>query len=422
MNPGRRSGITLTSVFALLALCACGTATSPGPGGASSGKTGSARATTRAASTQSTLPDGGLACPATIPDGAGMTVPQPPAGADGTARLLPDRPPSSMVVCAYPVLDRGAAGASHPPLLPPFPIESRTVATSTQRAQITDLLAWAPRGGGPLRSCTAIGGSETVYLVGALYGAPELPAATWVAAKAEANACSPATNGDFVARKGVGSAVESIVTGPRTDPLPGSGSLCSASLGRLGDDGSLAPEGAPLVTVCRPGRDSQIPTALDVGQSAAVVAALRALPTRPSADGCSMADGAQDAQQRDFRLVLRYDEGPPAVVYVHPGCRPELFGPGLEAEDASSVVKLVDQWSKPVPYLDPDASVSSNGSGSSAGRGQGGATGNEGTPDSVAPTGPAPLTGFPPAGPAMGSPLQPSGPLPAPTPAHSQTP
>ncbi|MEO5745854.1 MAG: hypothetical protein ABIQ53_14855 [Terracoccus sp.] len=352
-----------------------------------------------------------------------MTVPQPPSGVPGAARLLPDRPPTSMVVCAYPVLDLklGTGDTSPPPLSPPFRIARRTVTTPSQRAQITDLLAWAPRGGGASGPCTAMARSESVYLVGALYGA-DSTAATWVAAKSDANACAPATNGEFVARNGVGNVVESIVTGPGTNPPPSTDSVCSASLGRLGDDRSLAPEGAPLVTVCRPGRDSQLPTALDADQSAQVVAALRGLSTSPSTSVCSLADGAQSSRQRAFRLVLRYMIGPPAEIEVRPGCRPEVLGSGLQADDGSGVVKLVDQWSKPLPNLDPDASVSSNGSVSSAGRGQGGASGNQGSPDSAAPAGPAPLTGFPPAGPATGSPLQPSGSPPAPTPAHGQTP
>ena len=417
MHPGRRSGSTLTSLFALgvLALSACGAETSAGPGGAGSTEPDPPRATTRTMPTQPTMPDGGLACPVTITDGAGMTVPQPPSGVDGVdgaARLLPDRPPTSVVVCAYPVLDLklGTGDTSPPPLGPPFRIARRTVATPAQRAQITDLLVWAPRGGGPPGPCTLTARNESVYLVGALYGAPGSTAATWVAAKDDANACAPATNGEFVARKGVGNVIESIVGGAGADPLPSDGPACSAvSLGRLGDDRSLAPAGAPRVTVCRTGRDSPVPTALDADQSAQVVAALRGLSTAPSTHVCSPADGAQNSRQRAFSLVLRYPSGPPAEVHVEPGCRPELIGSGLQADDGSGVVKLVEQWSKPLPYLDPNGSVSSNGSVPSTGSGQGGATGTPQPPTGTAPAGPAPLTGFPPAGPATGSPLQPSG-------------
>ncbi|MEO5746127.1 MAG: hypothetical protein ABIQ53_16280, partial [Terracoccus sp.] len=398
-------------------LSACGVETPPGPGGANPSQPEPAPATTRAVATVQTLPDGGLGCPATITDPAGLTVPQPPSGIDGAARLLPDRPPTSMVVCAYPVLDLelGTGDTSSPPLGPPFRIARRTVATSTQRAQITELLAWAPRGGGPPGPCTLMIRNESVYLVGALYGA-DSTAAVWVAAKSDANVCSPATNGEFVARNGVGNVVESIVNGPDTDPLPSTDSVCSASLGRLGDDRSLAPQGAPRVTVCRPGRNSRIPTALDADQSAKVVAALRALSTSPSTHVCSPADGAQNSRQRAFRLVLRYPTGPPAEVDVDPGCRPEVIGSGLQADDASGVVKLIDQWSKPLPYLDPNGSVSSTGSG------QGVATGTPEPPTGTAPAGPAPFTGFPPAGPAKGSPIEPPG-IPSLTPsAPSQRP
>lgn len=401
MHPGRRNGITLTSLLAVgaLALSACGVETSPGPGGANPSQPEPAPATTRAVATVQTLPDGGLACPATITDPAGLTVPQPPRGVDGAARLLPDRPPTSMVVCAYPVLDLklGTGDTSPPSLGPPFRIARRTVATPTQRAQITDLLAWAPRGGGPPGPCTLMARNESVFLVGALYGA-DSTAAVWVAAKSDANACSPATNGEFVARNGVGNVVESIVAGPGTDPLPSTDSVCSASLGRLGDDRSLAPQGAPRVTVCRPGRDSEIPTALDADRSAQVVAALRALSTDPSTHVCSPADGAQNSRQRAFRLVLRYPTGPPAEVEVQPGCRPEVIGSGLQADGGSGVVKLVEQWSKPLPYLDPNGSVSSGGNTT------GGGSAPSGTPTMLT-TAVAPQPGTPPT--AVPAPVQP---------------
>ena len=406
MHPGRRGSIAITSLFAAgaLALSACGTEASPGAGGSGSATTTPSPGATRSMTTPATMPDGALSCPATITDRAGMTVPQPPSGVDGTARLLPDRTASSMVVCAYPVLDISATT----PLAPPFTMASRTVATSAGRAALTDRLAWAPRGGGTPGPCTAIGGDETAYLVGAVYGG-SAPGVVWVAAKSGPNSCSPATNGEFVARAGVGDDIEAIFTERLPSPISSAGAACVVhSSGRLGDDRSLAPDGQPSVTVCRPGRDSQIPTVLDAGQSAQVVAALRALPAASTTGTCSMADAAQNSRQRAFRLVLRYPAGPPAVVDVSPGCRPELIGAGLQAGAAASVIKLVEQWSKPLPYLDPNGSVSSNGSGSSTGSGQGGATGTPGTPTGVAPAGPAMGTPMPPSGIRKVTPVAPS--------------
>lgn len=393
MHPGRPSRITLTSVFAVgvLTLCACGTATSPGPGAASSAKTDPARATTRAASIQPTMPDGGLVCPATIPDGAGMTVPQPPAGVDGAARLLPDRPPSSMVVCAYPVLEISAA-----PLSPPFAITKRTVASHQQQTTLAYRLSWAPRGGGTPGPCTDMGGDETVYLVGTLFAGSDPAAAIWVAAKADPNSCSPATNGDFVARKGVGNDIGKIVDEVRPSPISSSGDPCVFDsvgggvgfFGRLGDDRSLAPAGDPSVTVCRPGH-GQRGSVLDADQGTQVVAVLRALPTAPSGGVCSVVDSAQDRRQRGFSLVLRYPAGPPSTVNVSPGCRPEVLGLGLQAGGGSAVVKLVEQWSKPVSGLDPNGSVSPGGNTT------GGGSAPSGTP-AVMTTAVAPQPGTPP--------------------------
>jgi hypothetical protein len=66
----------------------------------------------------------------------------------------------------------------------------------------------------------------------------------------------------------------------------------------------------------------------------------------------------------------------------------------LAAEDAGSVIDLVEQWSPPIPGPDPDEPVSSDGSGGSVGSGVTGAPGDPGTP--VPPVAPRDQNPYPP--------------------------
>ena len=348
---GRRGGALATGVVAAVALSACGTTAAPQPGStpAPSASPGPLRAVTR----QPVAADGGLRCPATLGSNAGLSVPQKPQGVDGAARLLPDRQPSSLVVCGYPVTDVRATT----PLVAPFPLVRRTLATAAQRADVVELLTWAPRSNGKARPCTLMAADETAYLVGAAYG----DATVWVAAKADANSCSTSTNGDFVSGAALGVDLDAMF-GARQPP-PGQPAACTArTWGRLGDDRSLAPAGDPLVTVCRLAADgSTRATSLSTARSAEVVAALRALPTRPTDGTCQGSGRESDAR---FTLVLSYAAGPSERIDVDPGCRPAVLGSNLQTADSASIVDLVDlveQWSPPIPGPDPNGSVSSDG-------------------------------------------------------------
>lgn len=325
-------------------LSACGTAGSSIPG-----LPPPAMGPVRPLSAQPTAADGGLECPAAIDDPRGMTVPALPEGLDGNARLLPDREPSSLVVCSYAVLDISSAT----PIAPPYAVRTRTLPDAAARAGIVEALTWAPRGTTEGKICTEMGGDETVHLVGAAYD----DAVVWVTAKADPNSCSGATNGDFTSRAAVGVAVEGLL-GLRERLAQATGGCDTRTLGRLGDDRSLAPEGDPRVTVCRAGSSGQpVVTRLDAAQGGQVVAALRALAVRPTKGTC---EGMEGEVGRDFRLVLAYAAGPDAVVNVVPGCQPPVLGGGVEAEDADALVGLVEQWSEPIPGPDPDAPVSSD--------------------------------------------------------------
>lgn len=352
-HPARRSVARLTTlragavaVAAALLLAACGQSA---PGGSSDTPTTLPALTTgplRPLTSQPVAADGALDCPAALDSAAGMTVPERPQGVDGAARLLPERDPSTLVVCAYPTMRLEAAT----PLTAPFALSQRVVPDPTQRRSVVDLLTWAARWNGQERACTMMAGDETAYLVGATYG----DAIVWVAAQADANACSRGTNGDFVTGDPVGVPLAATLSGKA---LPG-GKPCDASgLGRLDDDRTLAPAGSPLVTVCRlDTQSSWQATQLDASRSAEVVALLRSLPTQPTDHVCDGSGGASDAR---FSLVLRYAAGPAVRISVDPGCRPGVLGSGVESADAGALVTLVEPWSPPIPGPDPDGPVSS---------------------------------------------------------------
>ncbi len=336
--------------IAALVLAGCGSAQSPGTGGTTAP---APRSSVRAVSDQPTAPDGALDCPASITSPEGMTVPEKPQGnVEGNARLLPDRAATSMVVCAYPVMDMTAIE----PLASPFKLAQRTVASPDQRSKLTDLLAWAPRWNGMPQVCTMMAGDETAYLVGSVYH----DAIVWVAAKDDPNSCSHSTNGDFVSGAALGGPIHSMFG--RGEPVHTPTEPCVGwSAGRLGDDLSLAPEGDPKVTVCRVAADSTYhATPLDADQSKQVVAELRGLETQPTGHTCQ---GSGKVSASRFTLLLTYNAGPQVRLQVDPECAPQVLGSSLQADDASSLVRLVEQWSAPIPGPDPNGSVSSGSAG-----------------------------------------------------------
>lgn len=357
----------VVAVAAALALAACGTATAPEPGQTSLGA-----GPVRPVTDQPVEADGALQCPASV-DSADLSdpapVPQKPQGVDGAARLLPDRDPTSLVVCSYPVADVMATK----PLSAPFRLAKRSVASASQRAALVEAMTWSPRVSGGPRVCTMMAGNETAYVVGAAYG----DAIVWVSSLADANACSTSTNGDF--RSGPGPAVLlDQMFGTRTPPAELPAPCSRLSWGRLGDDRTLAPEGDPTVTVCRDAVDGTVKaTRLDAARSAQVAAALRALPTKPTDQTCQGSGKTSDAR---FGLVLAYAVGPAVRVNVDPACAPAVMGSNLQSDDAGSLVDLVEQWSPPIPAPDPNGSVSSDGSVGSP------ATGPAAPPDATAPT------------------------------------
>ena len=196
------------------------------------------------------------------------------------------RPARLVAVCAYPTMRLAGRDAAHRALRP-----RRSGPCSTRRSAraVVDLLTWSARWNGRERACTAMAGDETAYLVGATYD----DAIVWVAATADANACSRGTNGDFVTGDPVGVPLAAMLAG---QAMPDGKPCDSSGLGRLDDDRTLAPEGSPLVTVCRlDAQSTWQATQLDAARSAEVVALLRSLPTQPTDHVC---EGSGDSERR----------------------------------------------------------------------------------------------------------------------------
>ena len=343
-GPLRRVLLVGAVLAAGSALATCGSTPSPGTGATTPPE--ATAGPNRPVTAQPVDADGALSCPRSLASADGLTVPQKPQGLDGNARLLPERDPASLVVCAYPTM---SVMSSTPPTAP-YRLTQRTVAAAEQRRQVVDLLSWAPRWNGQENVCTMMAGDETAYLVGARYD----DAIVWVAAKADANSCSKATNGDFTSGAPLGVPLRALLAAT-PDPA---GARCDArTFGRLGDDRTLAPEGAPRVTICRTAADgSRKPTQLDASRSAQVVTALRSLPTRPTSHSCNGSGGATDAR---FHLVLTYPHGPAVGVDVDPDCTPPVRGGGVESAVVGGLARLVEQWSPRIPGPDPNGVVSS---------------------------------------------------------------
>ncbi|GAA3697706.1 hypothetical protein GCM10022399_12590 [Terrabacter ginsenosidimutans] len=126
----------LVAALGAAALTACGTTPSRVPGGDPVG-------TVRPVASQPVSADGALACPASLASAEAMSVPKKPEGVVGQARLLPDRLPSSLVVCGYPVM----AVSSTQPLTAPFRMHERTVVTGARSGRTSWTCSRGRRGG-----------------------------------------------------------------------------------------------------------------------------------------------------------------------------------------------------------------------------------------------------------------------------------
>ena len=121
-------------------------------------------------------------------------------------------------MCSYPVLDMVNGS-----LTAPFRLKTRTVLSAGEQSEMVELLTWAPLDNLRSRACTAMGGDETVHLIGSRY--PD--AIVWVAAKADPNGCSQSTNGDFVSSAAVGSRLGAAF-GDKSRPDPAPTGACAS--------------------------------------------------------------------------------------------------------------------------------------------------------------------------------------------------
>jgi hypothetical protein len=269
-----------------------------------------------------------LSCPASYA-GQAPWVPARPTGADGRSRLVPQRTPSSALVCAY----RGSNTAKRQA---GWALSGRR-SLASGLAALAGQLSWQPRRlPGQQAGCTLIGGPQTNYLIGLTYPGG---ATIWVAATDEPNECASTSNGEFTSSGVIGPDVRrAFASGRWPAPNPVSCPRPRQDIGRLGQDAAMVPAGSTSVTICAPRART-----LTSGYQA-LIAALNRLPARPSTRTCSGAPGPSAPQ---YQLLFSYPAGPPVSVVILSGCHPEIDNGDLQSDSASSIVPVIQQLLKP---------------------------------------------------------------------------
>ena len=262
-------------------------------------------------------------------------VPARPVGVDTESQLVPSQAPAIAVVCLY---RESAPG-------------SRNLTGQRQLTggldQLAAELSWLPRKfPGQGHGCSAVGNRFVDnYLMGLSYPGG---GTVWVSTQWEANDCLDSSNGSYTTQANLGRQVgASYEAGgwveaplshvPSPDP-------CATSLsGRRGEETGLVPAQPVSVIVCEQG--SELGSTYQSWAAAIgfepLVAALNALPVRPSSWSCdSLVPGTRSAM---YELKFHYATGPDVFVRIMPGCRPAVDNYVVAADDASSVVPLVQQ-------------------------------------------------------------------------------
>jgi hypothetical protein len=263
-----------------------------------------------------------LSCPRTYARVAPW-VPAGPSGVNARARLVPLRPPSTAVICAYDGSNIGSAAG--------WALSGRRRLAGGLRALVAQL-AWQPaRIPGQDIACTLIGGTQVNYLIGLTYrGGGRL----WVAATQDPNSCVRSSNGQFVSIGVVGAWVTKAFKAGRW-PRPRLVSCHSAGpgVGRLGQDKAMVPPGSMSVTIC--GRGGRTVTS----GFQPLVSALNALPTRVSTRGCSMTT----RHGPTYRLLFSYRQGPAVQVNIEGNCVPQVDNLGLQSDSAGTIVPIIER-------------------------------------------------------------------------------
>jgi hypothetical protein len=267
-----------------------------------------------------------LACPASYAHQAPW-VPARPAGVDGRSRLVPRVAPRSALICAYHGSNTAKRQAGW--------------ALSGQRflagglARLAGQLTWQPRRPSRQIACTDVGGPQTNYLIGLTYPGGAM---IWVAATDEPNDCVSASNGEFTSSGIVGPAASKAFTSGRWPARPEV--ACNRpyqDVGRLGQETAMVPAGSTSATICAP-KARTVTTSYQ-----ALVSALNRLPTRPSTHSCSGTPGPSVA----YQIFFSYPEGPPVLVSLLVGCHPAIDNDNLQANSASSILRVIQQLLKP---------------------------------------------------------------------------
>jgi hypothetical protein len=274
---------------------------------------------------QATPAAAALACPARY---AGQVpwVPAKPAGVDGRARLVPQRTPSSALMCAY-------AGSNMAKRQVGWVLSGRRSLTGNL-AGLAAQLSWKARSlHGQEIFCGGVGGPQTDYLIGLTYPGG---GTMWVAVTDDA--CDGASNGEFTSARGIGPDVDQAFASGRWPAQRPASCNGTVDIGRLGEDKMLVPAGATSLTICASGKGRTFTSGYQ-----AVARALDRLPTRPSSGFCS---SSPESSAPMYQLLFSYPEGPLVSVYVSAGCHPEVGGLDLQSASASTVMPIIQQLVK----------------------------------------------------------------------------
>jgi hypothetical protein len=275
-----------------------------------------------------------LACPHQYEGKATPWVPRPPTIVDAGRRLVPDRTPAHVVVCAY---------------LPPT---NRPVGTWRKLTGRTELrgdlaavratLTWQPAGrqqGCPLYATPT---DLQNYLVGLSYRGGSV----WVSVPGDH--CEGASNGRFDTPRNLrpwaaaAYTAGAWVANPRYPARSGLGPCDVPTLGRLGQESTMVPAGATSVRICVPltsSPHSHYRAVTTSNSVAELVRELDRLPTQFSTSSCV----GDSHRQLPYKLIFRYAEGPDVSVQVDAHYRPAIDNGSLQAADAGSVVPLIEQ-------------------------------------------------------------------------------
>jgi hypothetical protein len=263
-----------------------------------------------------------LTCPANYARQAPW-VPAKPAGVDGRARLVPQKTPSSALICAY-------AGSNEVKQQSGWALSGQK-SLAGNLAGLAAQLSWQGRRlPGQKFFCAGVGGPQTNYLIGLTYSGGTM----WVAATDDA--CIPASNGEFTSTGAIGPEVSKAFSSGRWPVRqPAACNKSFQDIGRLGEDVAMVPAGATSLTICTSGKARTFTSGYQ-----AVVGALNRLPTRPSTGMCSP---SPESSASMYQLLFSYPEGPLVSIDIAIGCYPEIGGLDLQSYRASSVLPIIQQ-------------------------------------------------------------------------------